>query len=158
VLRTAVPSTGLYTAYALVTVDSAVPADLDVHLVVDHASTHKTSMIHRWLLLQHPRFHVHFTPTSNTSNCVSQVKEVLGPLAEDGASKVGSQLIECSNRARARSNRCRERENRARADTPQSTFPEDVAGPIVSPAARRRCGRCVAPSSADADLHRLPIE
>jgi transposase len=39
-----------------------VPADLDVHLVVDNVSTHKTPDIHRWLV-RHPRFHPHFTPT-----------------------------------------------------------------------------------------------
>jgi len=46
----------------LVIIDRAVPKDLDIHLVVDNASTHKTPMIHRWLL-RHPRFHAHFTPT-----------------------------------------------------------------------------------------------
>ena len=49
----------------LLTIDRAVPKDLDIHLVVDNASTHKTPMIHRWLL-RHPRFHVHFTPTSGS--------------------------------------------------------------------------------------------
>src|SRR5882724_3044487 len=49
----------------LVTIDAAVPADLDIHLVVDNASTHKTPSIHRWLV-RHPRFHVHFTPTSGS--------------------------------------------------------------------------------------------
>src|SRR6185369_17058007 len=49
----------------LVTIDAAVPAELDIHLIVDNASTHKTPMIHRWLL-RHPRFHVHFTPTSGS--------------------------------------------------------------------------------------------
>jgi len=44
-------------------IDAAVPADLDVHLVLDNASTHKTPAIHRWLLA-HPRFVLHFTPTS----------------------------------------------------------------------------------------------
>jgi transposase len=44
------------------TIDSAVPADLDVHLILDNSSTHKTPRIHRWLL-RHPRFHLHFTPT-----------------------------------------------------------------------------------------------
>jgi transposase len=39
-----------------------VPEDLDVHLVVDNVSTHKTPTIHRWLV-RHPRFHLHFTPT-----------------------------------------------------------------------------------------------
>ena len=49
----------------LVTIDAAVPADLDIHLIVDNASTHKTPLIHRWLV-RHPRFHVHFTPTSGS--------------------------------------------------------------------------------------------
>jgi hypothetical protein len=48
-----------------VTIDHAVPKELDIHLVVDNASTHKTPMIHRWLL-RHPHFHVHFTPTSSS--------------------------------------------------------------------------------------------
>jgi transposase len=46
----------------LATIDKVVPAGLDVHLVIDNASTHKTPAIQRWLLA-HPRFHVHFTPT-----------------------------------------------------------------------------------------------
>jgi transposase len=47
------------------TLDDAVPATLDVHLIVDNASTHKTPLIHRWLA-RHPRFHVHFTPTGSS--------------------------------------------------------------------------------------------
>jgi transposase len=47
----------------LQTLDREVPADLDVHLVLDNSSTHKTPAIRRWLLA-HPRFVVHFTPTS----------------------------------------------------------------------------------------------
>jgi transposase len=43
-------------------INRSVPDDLDVHLVVDNVSTHKTPEIHRWLL-RHPRFHLHFTPT-----------------------------------------------------------------------------------------------
>jgi transposase len=46
----------------LATIDAAVPAELDVHLIIDNYSTHKTPAIHRWLV-RHPRFHVHFTPT-----------------------------------------------------------------------------------------------
>jgi transposase len=49
----------------LVTIDKAVPAGLDVHLVLDNSSTHKTPAIHTWLL-RHPRFHLHFTPTSSS--------------------------------------------------------------------------------------------
>jgi transposase len=47
----------------LATIDAAVPAELDAHLILDNSSTHKTPRIHRWLL-RHPRFHLHFTPTS----------------------------------------------------------------------------------------------
>jgi len=44
-------------------VEAAVPADLDVHLVVDNAATHKTKLVQDWLL-QRPRWHLHVTPTS----------------------------------------------------------------------------------------------
>jgi transposase len=45
------------------TIDATVPAELDVHLVLDNYATHKTALIQRWLA-QRPRFQVHFTPTS----------------------------------------------------------------------------------------------
>jgi len=43
-------------------VDAAVPADLDVHLIMDNYSTHKAPIIRAWLA-KRPRYHVHFTPT-----------------------------------------------------------------------------------------------
>lgn len=43
-------------------IDESVPAALDVHIVLDNLSTHKTPAVHRWFL-RHPRFHLHFTPT-----------------------------------------------------------------------------------------------
>jgi transposase len=43
-------------------IDASVPAHLDVHVVLDNSSTHKTPSIQRWLV-RHPRFSVHFTPT-----------------------------------------------------------------------------------------------
>lgn len=43
-------------------VERSVPADLDVHVVLDNSSTHKTPSIQRWLK-RHPRFTLHFTPT-----------------------------------------------------------------------------------------------
>jgi transposase len=49
----------------LQTLDHEVPADLDVHLVLDNSSTHKTPAIQRWLTA-HPRFVLHFTPTSSS--------------------------------------------------------------------------------------------
>jgi transposase len=49
----------------LQTIDRAVPAELEVHVVLDNSSTHKTPAIQRWLLA-HPRFALHFTPTSSS--------------------------------------------------------------------------------------------
>jgi transposase len=43
-------------------IDTAVPAQLDVHLIVDNYATHKTPLIRRWLA-KRPRYHMHFTPT-----------------------------------------------------------------------------------------------
>lgn len=44
-------------------IDSAVPQELEVHLILDNYGTHKTKLIHDWLA-RRPRFHLHFTPTS----------------------------------------------------------------------------------------------
>jgi transposase len=49
----------------LQTIDCEVPAELDVHVVLDNSSTHKTPAIQKWLLA-HPRFELHFTPTSSS--------------------------------------------------------------------------------------------
>ena len=46
-------------------IDAAVPSGLELHLVLDNYATHKTPAIHQWLL-KHPRFHLHFTPTSSS--------------------------------------------------------------------------------------------
>jgi transposase len=43
-------------------IDESVPRKLDVHLILDNYSTHKTPAVRKWLA-RHPRFHVHFTPT-----------------------------------------------------------------------------------------------
>ena len=58
-------------------IDDAVPAALDVHLVLDNASTHKTKLIQRWLA-KRPRYHVHFTPTS--SSWINQVERFFSEL------------------------------------------------------------------------------
>jgi transposase len=47
----------------LKTIETAVPDELDIHLILDNYGTHKTPQVRRWLVA-HPRFHVHFTPTS----------------------------------------------------------------------------------------------
>ena len=43
-------------------IDTVVPGELDIHLVLDNYSTHKTSRVKNWVL-RHPRFKMHFTPT-----------------------------------------------------------------------------------------------
>src|SRR5678816_2435265 len=44
------------------TIEANVPADLDIHIVMDNYGTHKTASIRNWFA-KRPRFHMHFTPT-----------------------------------------------------------------------------------------------
>src|SRR5580765_2730087 len=44
-------------------IDANLPRGLEVHLVMDNYGTHKVSRVRTWLA-RHPRYHVHFTPTS----------------------------------------------------------------------------------------------
>jgi transposase len=46
-------------------IDRETPAHLDLHLIADNYATHKTPAVKRWLK-RHPRFHLHFTPTSSS--------------------------------------------------------------------------------------------
>jgi transposase len=61
------------------TIDDDVPAELDVHVVLDNLSTHKTPAVHRWLV-GHPRFHLHFTPTH--ASWLNMVERFFGLLTE----------------------------------------------------------------------------
>jgi transposase len=61
------------------TVEANVPADLDVHLVMDNVATHKTKLIRDWLA-KRPRWHVHFTPTS--ASWINQVERFFGLLTD----------------------------------------------------------------------------
>jgi transposase len=49
----------------LKTINAEVPAGLEIHLVLDNYSTHKHAKVKAWLA-KHPRFHLHFTPTSSS--------------------------------------------------------------------------------------------
>ena len=60
-------------------VEHNVPDDLDVHVVMDNASSHKTEMIQRWFA-KRPRWHMHFTPTS--SSWINQVERFFALLAD----------------------------------------------------------------------------
>jgi len=58
-----------------------VPADLDVHLILDNYSTHKSAAVQRWLKpKKRRRFHFHFTPTS--SSWLNQVERWFGFITE----------------------------------------------------------------------------
>jgi transposase len=46
-------------------IDAETPPDLDLHLIVDNNATHKHQKVKAWLK-RHPRFHLHFTPTSSS--------------------------------------------------------------------------------------------
>lgn len=61
------------------TIDREVPKDLQVHLILDNYSTHKHENVKAWLS-KHPRFHLHFTPTS--SSWVNMVERFFGKLTD----------------------------------------------------------------------------
>jgi len=46
-------------------IDEQTPADRDLHLIVDNYATHKHPKVQKWMK-RHPRFHVHFIPTSSS--------------------------------------------------------------------------------------------
>ena len=60
-------------------IESNVPSDLEVHLVMDNYATHKTQAIRNWLA-KRPHWHVHFTPTS--ASWINQVERFFADLTE----------------------------------------------------------------------------
>lgn len=60
-------------------IESNVPKELDVHLVVDNYATHKHAKVKAWLA-QRPRFHVHFTP--NYCSWLNQVERWFGIITQ----------------------------------------------------------------------------
>lgn len=61
-------------------IDREVPKDLDLHLIVDNYCTHKEESVKKWLS-RHPRFHIHFTPTS--SSWLNLVERFFGEITQD---------------------------------------------------------------------------
>ena len=49
----------------LKTIDFETPPEMDLHLIVDNYGTHKHPRVQSWIK-RHPRFHIHFTPTSSS--------------------------------------------------------------------------------------------
>ena len=64
----------------LATIDAEVPDGLQVHLVCDNYSTHKSPTVLTWLAA-HPRFHMHFTPTY--SSWINQVERFFAFITAD---------------------------------------------------------------------------
>lgn len=61
------------------TIDAAIPAYMEAHLVLDNYGTHKTTSVKAWIA-RHPRFHIHFTPTS--ASWLNQVERWFATLTE----------------------------------------------------------------------------
>ena len=75
-------------------IDRETPSELDIHLIVDNYCTHKHEKVKAWLA-KHPRFHLHFTPTS--SSWMNLVERFFGELTEEvirsGSFTAVSQLV-----------------------------------------------------------------
>jgi len=61
-------------------IDAETPPHLDIHLIADNYATHKHAKVKAWLK-RHPRFHMHFTPTS--SSWLNQVERFFGLITGD---------------------------------------------------------------------------
>jgi transposase len=67
-------------------VERNVPVELDVHIVMDNASSHKTQAIRNWFA-KRPRWHQHLTPTSSSWN--NQVGRFFSLLADKQVKRGG---------------------------------------------------------------------
>ena len=61
-------------------IDGETPKHLDVHLIADNYATHKHAKVRAWLK-RHPRFHMHFTPTS--ASWINQVERFFGLITDE---------------------------------------------------------------------------
>ena len=61
-------------------INRATPRHLDLHLIVDNYATHKHPKVKAWLS-KHPRFHLHFTPTS--ASWLNQVERFLALIPQE---------------------------------------------------------------------------
>jgi len=107
-------------------IDDAVPKDLDLHLVLDNYATHKTPEVHKWLL-RHPRFHLHFTPTSASwMNLVERwfaelTRRKLSRSARRSVTQLEADLRKWTNEWKTNGTRTRSRSSGPRAPTRSST-------------------------------------
>ena len=79
----------------LTLLEKSIPADLEVHLVLDNYATHKTPKVAAWLK-KRPHYHLHFTPTS--SSWLNQVERWFAKITAErirrGVFKSVDELIE----------------------------------------------------------------
>jgi len=79
-------------------VDRETPADLDLHLIVDNYSTHKSPPVKNWLR-RRPRFHLHCVPTGRS--WLNMIERWFGRISQErirrGAFKNVPQLIAAIN-------------------------------------------------------------
>lgn len=71
-------------------IDDAVPAELDIHLIVDNYATHKHAKVRAWLAAR-PRFHLHFTPTY--SSWLNQVERWFGLITQQAIRRGSFQSV-----------------------------------------------------------------
>ncbi len=97
------------------TIEAHVPPDLDVHIIMDNVSSHKTQTIRNWFA-RRPRWHVHYTPTS--ASWISQVERFFANLTDKqirrGVHRSTDEL-ECSSGVRT-SRRATVRESASRRE------------------------------------------
>ena len=79
-------------------IDAETPKHLDIHLIADNYATHNHAKVRAWLK-RHPRFHMHFTPTS--ASWLNQVERFFGLITEDrircGVFKSIPELVDAIN-------------------------------------------------------------
>ena len=87
-------------------IDKQTPPDLDLHLIVDNYATHKHPKVLDWLK-RHPRFHMHFTPTSSSwLNMVERwFRQITDQRIRRGVFRSVAELIEAINAYIAEHNR-----------------------------------------------------
>ena len=78
----------------LKTINREVPADLTLPLIADNDATHKHAKVKTWLA-KHPRFHMHFTPTS--SSWLDLVERFFSDLTDYNTEKSFASLGELSD-------------------------------------------------------------
>ena len=80
IARTEVQHTHVEWLRFLKQVDRETPPTVNLHLIVDNYCTHKDHRVRAWLA-KHPRFHLHFTPTS--ASCLNLVERFFADLTQD---------------------------------------------------------------------------